>query len=317
MRIVYWARVNFVQATLMPLLEREPDIDLTVVQTLDELAAALPGADGLIAIDCTVELADRVRALLHAPATTLRWLHVLSAGREGFIAADVPASITITGPAGAHSPALAEHLMGFMLAWTRRTPEFARATAKHEWDRGVAPLMGSLEGRTLAIIGLGHAGHELAKRARPFGMHVIAATRTPKSDPLVDEMFPLEKLHDVLRRADYIAITIAQTPETEKLLGPAEFAACKPTAYLTNIARGAIIDQAALLDALVTGKIAGAGIDVTEPEPLPAGDPLWDAPNLIISPHVAGGTSPFSQQRLAERVIENLAKFRTGTLVPT
>jgi phosphoglycerate dehydrogenase-like enzyme len=177
--------------------------------------------------------------------------------------------------------------------------------------------MTSLEGRTVAIVGLGHAGHELAKRARAFGMNVIATTRTPKDDPFVDEVYPLTQLHDVLRRADYIAVTIAQTPETENLLGAAEFAVCKPTAYLTNIARGALIDQTALLDALVTGKIAGAGIDVTEPEPLPAGDPLWDAPNLIISPHVAGGTSPLSQQRLAERVIENLSRFRAGTLVPT
>jgi phosphoglycerate dehydrogenase-like enzyme len=177
--------------------------------------------------------------------------------------------------------------------------------------------MGSLEGRTLAIVGLGFAGHELAKRARAFGMYVIAATRTPKPDPLVDEIFPLSHLHAVLARADYIAVTIAQTPETEKLLGAAEFAACKPAAFLANIARGAIIDQAALLDALQTGKIAGAGLDVTEPEPLPPDDPLWDAPNLIISPHAAGGTSPFSQQRLAERVIENLTKLRNGTLVPT
>lgn len=317
MRIVNWARVPFVQATMMPLLAKEPDLELTTVKTLDELEAALPGADGLIAIDCTVELAPRVGALLRAPTTTLRWIHVLSAGREGFIAADVPASITVTGAAGAHSPALAEHLMAFMLAWARKTPEFARATARHEWDRSVVPSMNSLEGKTVAVIGLGFAGHELAKRAKAFGMTVIATTRTPKNDPLVDEVFPLSQLHAVLARADYIAITIAQTPETENLLGAAEFAVCKPSAFLTNIARGAIIDQAALLDALKTGKIAGAGIDVTEPEPLPAGDPLWDAPNLIISPHVAGGTSPLSQQRLAERVIENLHKFRNGTLVPT
>ncbi len=302
---------------MMPMLAKETDLELVVVKTLDELEAALPGADGLIAIDCTVELAGRVGAILRAPTTTLRWIHVLSAGREGFVAAGVPDAIVVTGAAGAHSPALAEHLMGFILAWARKTPEFARATAQHVWDRSVASSMGSLEGQTVAIVGLGFAGHELAKRARAFGMKVIAVTRTPKSDPLVDEILPLAQLHAVLARADYIAVTIAQTPETEKLLGAAEFAVCKPTAFLTNIARGAIIDQAALLDALVSGKIAGAGLDVTEPEPLPPDDPLWDAPNLIISPHAAGGTSPLSQQRLAERVIENLAKLRNGTLVPT
>jgi phosphoglycerate dehydrogenase-like enzyme len=317
MRIVYWARVPFVQATLQPLLEAERGIDLTIVTTLDDLAEALPGADGLICIDCSLELAPRVRELLHAPSTSLRWLHVLSAGREGFIAADVPAAVTITGPAGAHSPVLAEHTLALMLAWTRRTPDFARATREHRWAREVVPLMTSLEGQTLAIVGLGHVGHELAKRARAFGMHVIATNRTPKADPFVAEVFPLTQLHDVLGKADFIGITIAQTPETEHLFDAAAFAACKPNAFLTNIGRGGTIDQAALLDALVSGKIAGAGTDVTDPEPLPPDDPLWDAPNLIITPHCAGGTSPWSQQRLAERVIENLAKFLNGTLVPT
>jgi phosphoglycerate dehydrogenase-like enzyme len=301
----------------MPLLEAEKDVDLTVVKTIDELAVALPGADGLVAIDCALELAPRVREILHAPSTTIRWLHVLSAGREGFDAADVPASITVTGAAGAHSPALAEQLMGFILAWARRTPEIARATGRHEWDRTIGPSIVSLERKTLLIVGLGHAGLQLAKRARVFDMRIIAVNRSPKSDPLIDEVYPLTKLHEALAQADFIALTIAQTPQTERLIGAAEFAVCKPTAYLTNIARGALIDQAALLEALQTGKIAGAGIDVTEPEPLPSDDPLWTAPNLIISPHCAGGTSPLSLQRLAGRVIENLERFRNGTLVPT
>jgi phosphoglycerate dehydrogenase-like enzyme len=301
----------------MPLLEAEKDVDLTVVTTIDELAVALPGADGLVAIDCALELAPRVREILHAPTTTIRWLHVLSAGREGFDAADVPASIIVTGAAGAHSPALAEHLMGFILAWARRTPEIARATARHEWDRTISGSIVSLERKTLLIVGLGHAGLQLAKRARVFDMRIIAVNRSLKSDPLVDEVYPLTKLHEALAQADFIALTIAQTPETERMIGAAEFAVCKPTAYLTNVARGALIDQAALLEALQTGKIAGAGIDVTEPEPLPSGDPLWTAPNLIISPHCAGGTSPLSLQRLAGRVIENLERFRSGTLVPT
>ncbi len=301
----------------MPLLEAEKDVDLTVVKTTDELAAALPGADALVAIDFPPEFVPQVRAILHAPTTTIRWLHVLSAGREGFDAAGVPASITVTGAAGAHSPALAEHLMGFILAWARRTPEIARATARREWDRTISGTMMSLEGKTLLIVGLGHAGLQLAKRARAFDMRIIAVNRSPKSDPLLDDVYPLTKLRDALAQADFIALTIALTPDTERLIGAAEFAVCKPTAYLTNIARGALIDQPALLEALRTGKIAGAGIDVTEPEPLPGDDPLWTAPNLIISPHCAGGTSPLSLQRLAGRVIENLERFRNGTLVPT
>jgi phosphoglycerate dehydrogenase-like enzyme len=118
-------------------------------------------------------------------------------------------------------------------------------------------------------------------------------------------------------RADFIAITIAYTPQTERLIGRAEFAACKPNAFFVNIARGSIVDQPALVEALRSGRIAGAGLDVTDPEPLPPDDPLWDAPNVVISPHCAGGTSPLSQQRMASRVTENLEKFRNATLVPT
>ena len=160
-------------------------------------------------------------------------------------------------------------------------------------------------------------GGEVAKRARAFGMTILAATRTPKDEPLVDEVHPLTKLKEVLARADFIVVTIAQTGETRGLIGAAEFAACKPNAYLVNVARGPIIDQAALLDALKTGKIAGAGIDVTDPEPLPPTDPLWDAPNLIISPHCGGGGSQASMARLSGRVTENLARFQNGTLKPT
>jgi phosphoglycerate dehydrogenase-like enzyme len=316
-KIVFFVRVPLLEKQLTQQLSAEPDVDLTVVHTFDELKGALPGADGLVMVDIPLDMSPGMRALLREPTTTLRWIHVLSAGREGVDAADVPASITVTSAAGAHSPVLGETIMAFILAWVRKTPEFARATAEHKWDRSVVPSMTSVEGQTLAIVGLGHVGRELAKRARPFGMKIIAATRTPKVEPLVDEVHPLSELHAVLARADFIALTIAQSAETHHLLGAAEFALCKPTAYLVNMARGGIVDQAALVDALRAGTIAGLGTDVTDPEPLPPDDPLWSAPNVIISPHCAGSTSPFSMQRLAGRVMENLAKLRAGTLVPT
>jgi phosphoglycerate dehydrogenase-like enzyme len=158
------------------------------------LPAALPGADGLVMIDILLDMAPAFHDMLHAPGTTLRWIHVISAGREGVDAAGVPASIIVTSAAGAHSPILGETIMAYMLAFVRRTPEFARATAEHKWDRSVVSTMTSLEGQTLAIVGLGHVGRELAKRARPFGMKIIAATRTPKDEPLVDAVYPLAQL---------------------------------------------------------------------------------------------------------------------------
>jgi phosphoglycerate dehydrogenase-like enzyme len=316
-RIVYWARRPAFRASILAALQAEPDIDLRAVATFEELAAVFVGVDGLVMNDVPIPRAQEFGALLRG-STTLRWLHITGAGREGLIAAGgAPPGVTVTGPAGAHAPALAEHAMAFILAFTRRIPEFALATRNHTWAADVRTRMTSVEGQTLAIIGPGNFGHQLAKRARAFGMNVIAATRSPKDDPDLDEVFPLTALRDVLARADFIAVTISRTPQTERLIGRAEFAACKPTAYFVNIARGGIVDQSALVEALRSGQIAGAGLDVTDPEPLPHDDPLWDAPNVIISPHCAGGTSPLSQRRLAGRVIENLARFRNGTLVPT
>jgi phosphoglycerate dehydrogenase-like enzyme len=268
-------------------------------------------------VDILLDMAPALHDYVTAPGVNLRWLHVISAGREGVDAADLPKSIVITSAAGAHSPVLAETIMAYMLAFVRRIPEFARATAEHKWDRSVVSSMTSLEGQTLAIVGLGHVGRELAKRARPFGMKIIAATRTPKDEPLVDEVHPLAQLHEVLARADFIALTVAQSPSTTHLMNAAAFAACKPTAYVVNMARGGIVDQVALVEALRSGKIAGIGTDVTDPEPLPADDPMWAAPNIIISPHCAGSTSPFSTLRLSGRVMDNLERLRRGTLVPT
>jgi phosphoglycerate dehydrogenase-like enzyme len=291
--MIYWSTGPFVENPVTRAL-REPDVDLTVVTSLAEFAAALPGADALACVDPgRMGVAREVAVLLRAPSTTLRWIHILTAGREGLLAAGVPETITVTGPEGAHAPVLAEHTLAFMLAF------------------------GSLVGKTVAIVGLGHAGREVAARARACDMRVIAATRTPRRDPALDAVYPLAELHAVLAQADFVALTIALAPETRHILGAPEFAACKRTAILTNISRGGLVDETALLAALRSGAIAGAGLDATEREPLPPDDPLWDAPNLIVSPHCAGSTSPVTHLRAAARIAENLAKFRRGTLVPT
>jgi phosphoglycerate dehydrogenase-like enzyme len=128
----------------------------------------------------------------------------------------------------------------------------------------------------------------------------------------VDEALPLADLRTALGQADVIAVTIALTPETTHLLGEREFASCKPGALLVNVARGPVLDQAALVRALHSGQIGGAGVDVSDPEPLPADDPLWSAPNVLISPHFAGSGSPRSVQRLADGVASNLRRLMAG-----
>lgn len=313
LRILYWPRQD-PEADVLAQLDA-PDVAVTVVRSAAELATALPGADGLVTMDFAPAEAAAIGTLLRAPTTTLRWMHVWTAGREGVTIADVPASITITGPAGAQAPTVAQHALAFLLAFSRKTQACADLTLAGRWDTTVREGMGPLEGSTLLLVGLGNAGKLIARAARAFEMNVVALTRHPRPNPDVNEVHPVTALHAQLPRADYIVLMVALAPETRKLIGASELALCKPTAVLVNMARGEVVDAAALLAALQAGTIAGAGLDVTEPEPLPPGDPLWSAPNLIVSSHVGGTGTP--RTRMVGRVGENLARLRAGTLVPT
>jgi phosphoglycerate dehydrogenase-like enzyme len=315
MRIVYWPLRRTYEASVTAALRAQPDVELTLVRSFEELVANLPGADALVTNDPPPKISADLRALLRATTTTLRWIHITNAGHDGLDAADVPDGIVVTASAGANARVLAEHIVALMLAFTRRIPEFAIASRAGTWDDAQRASMTSVEGQTLAIVGLGFAGRELAKLARALGMRVLAVRHAANDDPLVDAVYPLAALPLALSQADFIALTVALTEETQHLMGYTEFAACKPTAYLVNVSRGAIVDQVALAAALAAGTIAGAGLDVSDPEPLPPGDPLWKAPNLIVTAHLAGSTSPMTVQRMGEYVVANLLKLRSETLI--
>jgi phosphoglycerate dehydrogenase-like enzyme len=312
MRAIYWARINLARPPVTAALQAVPGADLTIVEKIEDLLPLLPGAEALVTYDAPVAQAQQLRAALAQPGATLRWLHLLTAGREGFEAAGMPPGVAVTWAAGAVAPAVAEHAMALLLALGRRVPEMVPLTAEGRWDRAMAGRAISLEGGTMALVGLGHVGREIARRARAFGMHVVAVMRNPQQDDMVDEVQPLSALHAVLARADAIALAIGLAPETHHLMDAAAFAACRPSALLVNVARGGVVDQAGVGGAGAEGRTAGAGLDVTTPEPLPAGDPLWGAPNLIISPHFAGGGSRMSLQRLAGGAAENLRRLIAG-----
>jgi phosphoglycerate dehydrogenase-like enzyme len=310
MRVVYWARLQLARRQILDALEAVPGAELTVVETLADLLAALRGADALILYDAPPEQARQVVDALSAPDTTVRWMHFLTAGREGFDAVGLPVGVAVTTPAGCVSPTVAEHAMTLLLALVRRVPAMLEQQASRNWSRlEVSAKATSVEGKVMAIVGYGQIGREIALRAKPFGIRIIAVSRTRKSDELLDEAYALSELDRVLARADIVMLTIALTPETHHLFGRPRLAACKPGVVLINVARGGLVDQQALAAALVSGQVSAAGLDVVDPEPLPATDPLWDAPNLIISPHFAGGGSMVSQIRLAEGAAANLTRF--------
>jgi phosphoglycerate dehydrogenase-like enzyme len=216
---------------------------------------------------------------------------------------------------GVNTRAVAEHAMSLILAMSRQLHVARDNQVKHHW-RGMISDIGKREdelgGKTLLIVGLGRIGSHLAGLAKAFGMRVIGTKRDPGAGgENADDVFSNGRLHEVLPLADFVVLTCPLTPQTENLINAAAFAAMKPSAYLINVARGKVVDEPALLDALKTGRIAGAGLDCTVEEPLPATSPLWDIPNALITPHTAGETRRY-EDNVIDLLLENLDRLWRG-----
>lgn len=245
-------------------------------------------------------------------AARARWVHSRSAGLDTLMfPALVESPAVLTNAKGVYSPALAEFTMGALLYFAKDFPRLLRSQAAGKWD----PFdMEPLAGRTLGIVGYGDIGQAVARLARAFGMKVIGLRRRPEAsagDPLVDEVLPLTARLDLFRRADDVVIATPLTPETRGLVGRAEIGAMKPTATLTNLGRGAVIDEPALVEALETGRIKGAALDVFATEPLPAGHPFWRLPNVFVSPHCADNKVGWLEESM-RFFLSNLGRFQRG-----
>jgi phosphoglycerate dehydrogenase-like enzyme len=239
-------------------------------------------------------------------------MQVLTAGYDNAKRLGVPAGTQVANVGDALAVPVGTHAVALLLALQRQFPTFLVNQPKHAWDRSAVPRMVVPYGSTAVVLGFGHIGQEIGRILRAMGAHVIGISRGGAPNPAADEMAPIAKLAEILPRADAIMIALALDTATRHLMNAQTFAVCKRTAFVVNIARGGIIDQVALADALKSGTIAGAGLDVTDPEPLPANDPLWDAPNLIISPHCAGGAVRVTAERIANAAMDNLERFRRG-----
>jgi phosphoglycerate dehydrogenase-like enzyme len=205
--------------------------------------------------------------------------------------------------------------MSLILALARRLPEARDNQARRHW-RGMIGDLGQredeLQGKTLVIVGLGKIGGRLAQLAKAFDMRVIGVRRDPAGGRgAADEVHALSALPGLLPAADFVALTCPLTPETTNLIDATALAAMRPSAYLVNCARGRVVDEPALVTALREGRIAGAGIDVTWEEPLPAESPLWDAPNAFITPHTAGETRRY-EDNVLDILMENLTRQWRG-----
>lgn len=275
-----------------------------------DLPAAAASAEALVlsAADYTPALA----AALARDDCPCRWVQLLSAGYETLVVNGVPARVEVTNAGSVWSPIVAEHTLGLMLAVARRLPRVLRAQGRAAWDGTIRQDMGMLIDSHLVIVGMGSIGGELARRARAFGMRITGVSRSGRPHPDADEVLTVARLHEALGRADFVACAVPGSPATDKLIGERELAACPPRAALVNVGRGSVVDTEALVRALQSGALAGAALDVTEPEPLPDGHPLWRLPNAIVSPHLGGAAPEPYYERLARHVAANVRARGAG-----
>ncbi len=247
-----------------------------------------------------------------AAAPRLRWMHTPSAGVDNLLIPELlERNIELTNSAGVHAIPIAEFVMMFMLGHVKRARDLATLTSADDWARVKSLRLGELHGKTLLILGMGQIGQALARRAAAFGMRVYGSRRRPQPLDGVEQVVGEGAWRDLLPQADYIVIALPLTEATSGMVDAAAFARMKPDAYLINIARGQIIDTAALLAALHEGRIAGAGLDALPEEPLPPEHPLWTAPNVWITPHISW-SSPHMPMRTIDVFLENLRRYRAG-----
>jgi D-2-hydroxyacid dehydrogenase (NADP+) len=245
-------------------------------------------------------------------APNLRWVQSYSAGMDNFLFPSiVERDVTISGMAAQYAPQGAEHAWALLLSLARGIPVAVRQQDRHLWKAG--PVL-ALTGATLGIIGMGGFGLEMVKRAAGYDMHILALDPIRSEPPAgVAEIKPptRENLHDLLRRSDAVLIACPRTPETYHLISTDELVAMKPTAFLVNVTRGGIVDEEALSAGLKAGEIAGAALDVVESEPLHEDSPLWDTPNLLLTPHRAGA-SQHRHQQILSFFQKNLRRYLSG-----
>ncbi|OLT07762.1 hydroxyacid dehydrogenase [Pseudonocardia sp. CNS-004] len=236
----------------------------------------------------------------------IRWVQLPNAGVEPWFEAGLVTSERVfTSAAGSYAPAVAEHTLALLLAAAKQLPTLARART---WTR---PSPATLRGATVGIVGAGGIGRALIAMLAPLGADVLAVTRSGREVPGARLSVGPDRLAEVLAAADHVVLAAPTTAATRSLIGAAELASMKPTAWLVNIGRGALVDTDALVAALAEERIGGAALDVTDPEPLPDGHPLWTEPRAMITPHSANSESLLLPE-LAKRVRENTERFLAG-----
>ncbi|TPL00640.1 MULTISPECIES: D-2-hydroxyacid dehydrogenase [unclassified Mesorhizobium] len=289
------------------LAEAHPDLDVHASDTYAGLPALIEQTGAEVVYSIRFDGTPRYprQALVESP--TVKWVSIGGSGTDHLGRWD-PAHVTVTNSAGVAAGMLAEYALGAMLSFSLDLRGFERLQQARQWGGGrVEPI----DGKTVLILGLGKTGEAVARRAQAMGMRTLGIRARPKAMPALDEVHGPDALLALVGRADFIVCCVPLLPTTRGLLGKAAFAAMKPSAVLIDISRGGVVEEAALLNALDSGRIKGAALDVFATEPLPAGHPLWAYENVAVTPHCAAVYDGWDIKSV-RMFADNLARYRKG-----
>lgn len=287
------------------LLERFPQLTINVVGHHNDVGPYIADTDVLLCF--SPPMADHV---VH-DAPKLKWIQALGTGVDNIV--DLPSlgkEVLVTNIRGIHGAPVSEATIAFMLSLARDMPRSVHAQDQSKWERWPAQL---LAGKTVGILGVGLIAEYLAPICKAFGMKVIGLSSSLRETPSFDRMVLRDDLVKVAPELDFLVVLVPMSAQTRNIVGEKVFAAMKPSAYLVNVARGGVVDEPALIKALESGQIAGAGLDVFSQEPLPADNPLWKTKNITIFPHL-GGYSEGYEDRAMPTIAGNMAKFLANDL---
>lgn len=282
------------------------DHELVVCDDLESIKREIEDADVMIGWRITPEV--------FAHAKNLKWIQFGSSGIDHTTFPElIQSDVILTTMSGIHTVPVAEHVLGLMLSLARRLDLSKQLQMEHKYDRSdIAGTASELAGRTIGIVGLGKIGLSIARLTKAFNMRVVGTKKTVTGKlPNVDEVYPSDQLSKILPISDYLVLVVPLTSNTKALIGKDEIEQMKQGSFLINVARGAMVDHDALREALESGKLAGAALDVFPGEPLASDSPIYDLPNTIITPHTAGSSSRYSE-RAAAILKTNLDAYLSG-----
>jgi phosphoglycerate dehydrogenase-like enzyme len=282
-----------------------PDVEFHLVHHAKDAEQVVPELEVIIG------LGHHIPPAMIKAANKLKWIQALTTGTDSLTAPGVlPPQVLLTSTRGVHGPQMSELAFLNMIALQRDFRKMQRNQSAANWEQWNQPI---LEGKTIVIVGLGILAEHLAERCKLFGMTTVGVSGGRTSAPHFDEVYPRSAIATVVARADFLMLLVPYSPKTHHLVSREVIAAMKPSAFLINLARGGVLDEAALIDHLQAGKIAGAGLDIFSTQPLPPNNPLWTMRNVIITPNIGGRSNEFVRQTMSV-VVPNLRAYTEGRL---